>query len=118
MQYCIAFIFIHKSKFAESLLVFDLLFQQVIYELLRLEDGNLRSLEVLLVARDDIVDALAHGREILHGILEVGELRPDAIVNGVSELLEDLLAYKRMSQAVNPYGDGKACQRIVSVLCR
>jgi len=38
------------------------------------------------------------------------------IVNEVSTLLEDEQAYKKMSQAVNPYGDGKACGRIVNVL--
>ena len=40
----------------------------------------------------------------------------NAIVDNVSELLDDANAYARMSQAVNPYGDGKACQRIVNVL--
>ena len=40
----------------------------------------------------------------------------DAIVKEVSELLDDPEAYKRMSQAVNPYGDGKACERIVDAL--
>ena len=40
----------------------------------------------------------------------------DRIVNEVSTLLEDEAAYRRMSMAVNPYGDGKACQRIVRVL--
>ena len=40
----------------------------------------------------------------------------DAIVNNVSELLECPDSYTRMSRAVNPYGDGKACQRIVNVL--
>ena len=38
------------------------------------------------------------------------------IVNEVSILLEDEEAYKTMSQAVNPYGDGKACERIASIL--
>lgn len=38
------------------------------------------------------------------------------IVGGVSELLDDPAAYARMSLAVNPYGDGKACGRIVSVI--
>ena len=38
------------------------------------------------------------------------------IVNAVSELLENKQAYMAMSQAVNPYGDGKACGRIVSFL--
>ena len=40
----------------------------------------------------------------------------DKIVNEVSTLLDDEKAYKRMSQAVNPYGDGKACGRIVDAL--
>ena len=40
----------------------------------------------------------------------------DKIVNEVSTLLEDKLAYEKMSKAVNPYGDGKACQRIVRIL--
>ena len=38
------------------------------------------------------------------------------ICNEVSILLDDPVAYKRMSLAVNPYGDGLACHRIVSVL--
>ena len=40
----------------------------------------------------------------------------DLIVSEVSTLLEDQSAYEKMSQAVNPYGDGKACRRIVDVL--
>ena len=40
----------------------------------------------------------------------------DKIVNEVSSLLEDEEAYKKMSQAVNPYGDGLACSRIVEIL--
>lgn len=38
------------------------------------------------------------------------------IVNSVSELLDDEDAYEKMSKAVNPYGDGKACGRIVGRL--
>lgn len=38
------------------------------------------------------------------------------IVNEVSTLIDNPDAYRKMSQAVNPYGDGKACQRIVSIL--
>lgn len=38
----------------------------------------------------------------------------DRIVNEVSMLLDEPLAYEKMSKAVNPYGDGKACQRIVA----
>ena len=38
------------------------------------------------------------------------------IVNEVSALLENWECYERMSQAVNPYGDGKACERIIEYL--
>ena len=38
------------------------------------------------------------------------------IVGEVSTLLEDTAAYERMSKAVNPYGDGLACGRIVETL--
>ena len=40
----------------------------------------------------------------------------DKIMNEVSTLLEDTEAYAKMSQAVNPYGDGLACGRIVEAL--
>ena len=40
----------------------------------------------------------------------------DLIVSEVSRLLEDTAYYDKMSKAVNPYGDGKACERIVDVL--
>lgn len=40
----------------------------------------------------------------------------DKILNEVSALLDDTAYYERMSKAVNPYGDGMACGRIVSAL--
>ena len=40
----------------------------------------------------------------------------DKIVYEVSSLLNDESYYDRMSKAVNPYGDGKACERIVKYL--
>lgn len=40
----------------------------------------------------------------------------NVIVAKVSELLESEDAYHKMSHAVNPYGDGKACKRIVQRL--
>ena len=40
----------------------------------------------------------------------------DKIVSEVSELLDNPDAYQKMSQAVNPYGDGMACGRIVERL--
>ena len=41
----------------------------------------------------------------------------DKIVNEVSALLDDQTAYEKMSKAVNPYGDGFACGRIVKSIC-
>lgn len=40
----------------------------------------------------------------------------DKIVSEVSHLLDDQAYYNAMSQAVNPYGDGLACERIVRSL--
>jgi UDP-N-acetylglucosamine 2-epimerase (non-hydrolysing) len=40
----------------------------------------------------------------------------DLIVSEVSRLLEDQTYYHKMSHAVNPYGDGRACGRIVNAL--
>jgi UDP-N-acetylglucosamine 2-epimerase (non-hydrolysing) len=38
------------------------------------------------------------------------------IVNSVTELLEDQSRYRRMAEAMNPYGDGRASERIVAFL--
>ena len=40
----------------------------------------------------------------------------EKIVGEVSALLDDQAYYDRMSKAINPYGDGKACKRIVNFL--
>lgn len=40
----------------------------------------------------------------------------DRITGEVSRLLDDPAAYEAMSHAVNPYGDGQACPRIISKL--
>ncbi len=40
----------------------------------------------------------------------------DTIIGSVSELLSDPAAYRRMSESINPYGDGKACDRILQAL--
>ena len=40
----------------------------------------------------------------------------DTIVNELSRLLDDPASYEKMSKALNPYGDGKACGRIVERL--
>lgn len=38
------------------------------------------------------------------------------IVDAVKRLLDEPEHYSKMSRAHNPYGDGKACQRIIDVL--
>lgn len=40
----------------------------------------------------------------------------DKIVSEVSLLLDDAAHYEEMSKAVNPYGDGHACERIVKTI--
>ena len=40
----------------------------------------------------------------------------ESIVAAASELLADPSAYRRMAEAVNPYGDGRACARILQAL--
>ena len=48
-------------------------------------------------------------------VLLVGTNR-EKIEQGVSRLLDDTDTYRRMSEAVNPYGDGLACERIMEYL--
>ena len=50
-------------------------------------------------------------------VLLVGTNR-EKIEQGVSMLLDDAETYRRMSEAVNPYGDGLACERIVERLMK
>lgn len=38
----------------------------------------------------------------------------DVILSNTSELLDSISSYEKMSHSVNPYGDGLACNRIVS----
>lgn len=48
-------------------------------------------------------------------VLLVGTNR-EKIEQGVSMLLDDADTYRKMSEAVNPYGDGRACERIAEAL--
>jgi len=41
---------------------------------------------------------------------------PQAILEAANRLLDDSSAYQRMAQVINPYGDGNAADRIVSIL--
>ncbi len=50
------------------------------------------------------------------GTVKLVGTNQDNIYDNVSLLLDDPLAYQKMSNAVNPYGDGKACQRITDLI--
>jgi UDP-N-acetylglucosamine 2-epimerase (non-hydrolysing) len=50
------------------------------------------------------------------GVVQLVGTNVDAIVKGVTRLLEDREAYAAMSRGDNPYGDGRACDRIVTAL--
>lgn len=50
------------------------------------------------------------------GTVELVGTDVDRISGKISALLEDEVIYQRMSLAHNPYGDGKACARILEVL--
>lgn len=43
---------------------------------------------------------------------------PDNILSKVSELLDNYQLYLKMAQATNPYGDGNAAERIVTMLAK
>ncbi|MEM5314008.1 UDP-N-acetylglucosamine 2-epimerase (non-hydrolyzing) [Paraburkholderia sp. JHI869] len=50
------------------------------------------------------------------GVVRLVGTDVDAIVQGVTHLLDDDAAYAAMSRGENPYGDGQACDRIASAL--
>lgn len=67
----------------------------------------------VLVMRDvsERPEAIAFGTVKLVGV------KADVIIQGVTELLDDCdFAYTKMAKQTNPYGDGKACNRIIEVL--
>ncbi|WP_144160450.1 non-hydrolyzing UDP-N-acetylglucosamine 2-epimerase [Paraburkholderia sp. BCC1885] len=50
------------------------------------------------------------------GVVKLVGTDTEAIVSGVLRLLDDPIAYDAMSRGVNPYGDGRASERIVNIL--
>ena len=50
------------------------------------------------------------------GTVKLVGTNPTTIVNEVNKLLTDKHLYESMSQAHNPYGDGKACEKIVNLI--
>lgn len=61
-------------------------------------------------------DTTERPEAVAAGTVKLVGTNTSVIVNAVAELLENETAYDAMSRAHNPYGDGKACQRILDAL--
>lgn len=61
-------------------------------------------------------DTTERPEALLAGTVKLVGTNYDIIMEEVSTLLDDAFAYEKMSKAVNPYGDGFACRRIVNAL--
>ncbi|MGI5892033.1 MAG: non-hydrolyzing UDP-N-acetylglucosamine 2-epimerase [Bacillota bacterium] len=53
---------------------------------------------------------------ILSGTAKLVGIEKDSIIKGVSVLLDDNNEYTKMAQAINPYGDGQASQKILEAI--
>jgi len=61
-------------------------------------------------------DTTERPEAVMAGTVRLTGTIKEIIVQNVSLLLNDGQAYNAMARAINPYGDGKACQRIVAAL--
>ena len=52
------------------------------------------------------------------GTLRLVGTKENTIFAAFDELLSDKAEYEKMAVAVNPYGDGRASERIANVLCK
>jgi UDP-N-acetylglucosamine 2-epimerase (non-hydrolysing) len=61
-------------------------------------------------------DATERPEGVTAGTVRLVGTNKEKIVGSVSQLLSDSKAYKQMAEAVNPYGDGRASERILQAL--
>lgn len=61
-------------------------------------------------------DTTERPEAVAAGTVKLVGTKADVIVHEVSRLLTDKAYYDQMSFAHNPYGDGKACQRIIEAI--
>ena len=54
---------------------------------------------------------------VVAGTVVLAGAETDALVSAVARLLDSDEAYSKMSRAINPYGDGKAAERIAGISC-
>ena len=57
-----------------------------------------------------------HYRKLADGTLKLVGTDEAVIYENFRELLENSEAYEKMSRASNPYGDGRASERIADIL--
>lgn len=50
------------------------------------------------------------------GTVKLAGIEKETIVNTLNELINNFEIYKSMAYSTNPYGDGKACERILEIL--
>ena len=61
-------------------------------------------------------DTTERPEAVAAGTVKLVGTNSTAIVENVNALLSDETLYREMSETHNPYGDGKACQRIAEAL--
>jgi UDP-N-acetylglucosamine 2-epimerase (non-hydrolysing) len=61
-------------------------------------------------------DVTERPEAVAAGTVRLVGTSPASIIAGVDALFDDKALWRRASQAANPYGDGKASQRIVDTL--
>ncbi len=61
-------------------------------------------------------DTTERPEAIDYGTVKLVGTDKEKIVQETQKLLDSDEEYKKMSEAINPYGDGKACQRIIDIL--
>jgi UDP-N-acetylglucosamine 2-epimerase (non-hydrolysing) len=53
---------------------------------------------------------------VLAGTVRLVGTNTETIINNTFELLDDNIAYNKMAKSYNPYGDGKANDRIINYI--
>ena len=61
-------------------------------------------------------DTTERPEAVKYGTVKLAGTNREKIIKMVEKLIRDEKEYKKMSEAINPYGDGKASERIVEVL--
>ena len=63
-------------------------------------------------------EATERPEAVEYGTVKLVGTNPEKIISETQKLLDDKNEYKKMSEAINPYGDGKASERTVKILLK